>query len=101
MLNLQLCVLVNALWEVSYATGHLRPACLVCLAVSLSNLPLPGKPRAAASARRLPTDCPPTTAPDNGSPLLGVAVTAMVRLADGPGVRAAAHSDRMAAATVP
>jgi hypothetical protein len=55
----------------------------------------------AASAGRLSANCPPSTAPPHGSPVLGVALTSLAWLGRRPGLRPAPYGHHMAVAAVP
>src|SRR5262249_52334537 len=80
--------------------------CNLCLTrlgrgtVPLTSVAAPGTPRAAASARGLPAVSASTAPPCDRPRVLGMAVLSVVRVAKRPGIRAAAHCDRLAAQAI-
>src|SRR5262245_44859983 len=79
------------------ATGHLCLASLYRGTIPLTSVAASGTPRAAASARGLPAVSASTAPPCDRSPVLGVAVSSVVRVAKRPGVRSAPHGHYLAA----
>src|SRR5262245_2661527 len=90
----------NALWEVSHATSCLCPADFCGFVIALPGIAQPRTPRAASPTRRLQTDQPSAATPSDRSPGLGMAVSALVRLAGCPSIRATAYRHQLAAETL-